>query len=59
MVYVDNMPNPQMAENVIAYFFCSIFFAILKMQEQIKQKRKEVKNEILCYENGRRGHFIF
>ena len=59
MVYVDNMLNPQMAENVIAYFFCSIFFAILNVRTNKTKKRKEVKNEILCYENGRRSRVIF
>lgn len=39
MVYVDNMPNPQMAENVIAYFFV-LFFCHIKDVRINKTKKK-------------------
>ena len=59
MIYVDNMPNPQMTENKVAYFFILFFCHIKDVRTNKIKKRKEVKNEILCYGNGRRSHVIF
>ena len=40
MVYVDNMPNLQMAENVIAYFFLFYFFCHIKDVRTNKTKKE-------------------